>query len=181
MSLSNDERQYISDLLKERFEAHMYRHENLAWSEVIIRLTDQKLRVLYQMELTGGEPDVIAWDKESGEYIFCDCSAETPQGRRNMCYDRQALDSRKENKPLNSVVEMAVEIGIELLTAEEYFMLQQFGPFDTKTSSWLKTPAEVRNLGGAIFGDFRYGRTFIYHNGAQSYYSSRGFRGLLRV
>ena len=171
------------ELLKTRFESNMERHKSLSWSKVATRLEAQpdKLLVLHEMERTGGEPDVIAHDKRTDQFIFVDCSLETPQGRRGVCYDREGLESRKEHKPANNAVDMAAAMGIELLTEEEYRELQSLGTFDTKTSSWLKTPPEMRELGGALFGDFRYGRVFIYHNGAQSYYSVRAFRGSVRI
>ena len=171
------------ELLKTRFESNMERHKSLRWSKVAARLEAQptKLLVLHEMERTGGEPDVVGHDKQTDQFIFVDCSLETPPGRRGVCYDREGLDSRKEHKPANNAVDMAAEMGIELLTEEEYRELQTLGTFDTKTSSWLKTPPEMRELGGALFGDFRFGRVFIYHNGAQSYYSVRGFRGLVRI
>ena len=168
-------------VLKARFEKNMKRHKGLDWAKVEARLDDRKLRALAEMERTGGEPDVIGHDKKTGEFIFADCSAETPKGRRSICYDREALEERKEHKPKDNALDMAKAIGIELLTEEEYRELQELGEFDTKTSSWLKTPAAVRKLGGAIYGDRRYDRVFIYHNGAQSYYAVRGFRGSLRV
>ena len=169
--------------LKERFEKYSERHPGITWEKVHAKLIDSpgKLRSLHEMEETGGEPDVIGFNKKSGEYIFCDCAAESPKGRRSICYDPEALASRKEHKPKHSAVGMATEMGVELLTEEEYHALQELGTFDTKTSSWIKTPANVRELGGALFGDKRYGRTFIYHNGAESYYTARGFRGLLTV
>jgi hypothetical protein len=171
------------ELLRTRFESNMERHKTLRWLKVAARIEAQpdKLLVLHEMERTGGEPDVVGHDKQTGEYIFFDCSTETPQGRRGVCYDREGLQSRKEHKPANSAIDMAANIGIELLTEQEYRELQTLGTFDTKTSSWLKTPPEMRQLGGAIFGDFRYGQVFIYHNGAQSYYGVRGFRGSVRV
>lgn len=176
-------KQALLTTLRERFEENMHRHEGLDWADVQARLEadEAKSRSLSEMERTGGEPDVIGVDQATGEFIFCDCSPESPTGRRSVCYDRQALESRKAHKPETSALDMAAEMEIELLTEEEYFALQKFGPFDTKTSSWLKTPPEVRRLGGALFGDYRYGRVFIYHNGAQSYYGARGFRGILRV
>jgi len=169
--------------LKARFEENMNRHKGLAWDKVQAKLEANpgKLRSLGEMESTGGEPDVIGFDKKTGEFIFCDCSPETPAGRRSLCYDRDALNARKEHKPKNSAMDLAAEIGIEITTEEEYNELQKLGTFDTKTSSWLRSPADIRKLGGAVFGDYRYGRVFIYHNGAESYYASRGFRGLLRV
>ena len=177
------ERDALLDILKTRFEKNMNRHKGLAWDKVQAKLeaNTKKLDALHEMEQTGGEPDVVGYDKKTGEYIFYDCSAETPKGRRSVCYDREALESRKEHKPANNAIDMAAAMGIDLLTEEQYRELQQLGTFDTKTSSLLKVPPEIRKLGGAIFGDSRYGRVFVYHNGAQSYYSSRGFRGLLRV
>jgi Protein of unknown function (DUF4256) len=181
--LSPQQREPLLATLKTRFERHMNRHEGLEWTKIKTRLeaNHQKLWSLNEMESTGGEPDVVSHDKKSGEYIFFDCSAESPEGRTSLCYDREALDSRKEHKPTNSVMDMAAAIGIEVLTEEQYQELQKLGNFDTKSSSWLKTPADIRKLGGAIFGDRRFGRVFIYHNGAQSYYAGRGFRGSLRV
>lgn len=169
--------------LAARFEKHMSRHAGIAWAQVRARLEGNPaaLRSLREMEITGGEPDVIGQDKETGRFTFCDCSAESPAGRRSVCYDGEALDSRKENKPANSAVEMAAAMGIDLLSEEQYRELQRFGDFDAKTSSWIRTPADVRALGGALFCDRRYGRVFVYHNGAQSYYAARGFRGSLRV
>lgn len=161
----------------------MERHEGLEWAKVSAKLAsnDEKLSILSEMERTGGEPDVVGFDKKTGEYIFYDCSEESPKGRRSLCYDREALDSRKEHKPKHSAVGMAKEMGVELLTEEEYWEMQQLGHFDTKTSSWLKTPSDIRKLGGAIFADYRFGRVFVYHNGAESYYAARAFRGSLRV
>lgn len=169
--------------LKIRFEQYMNRHQGMVWASVEAKLKTQpqKLWSLNQMEETGGEPDVVGFDKKTGEYLFFDCVDETPKGRRSVCYDQEALNSRKEYKPKNSAIGMATEMGIELLTEEEYRELQKFGKFDTKTSSWLKTPAEIRKLGGAIFADFRYSKVFIYHNCAESYYAVRGFRGLLKI
>jgi hypothetical protein len=171
--------------LKIRFEKNMNRHRGLEWPRVEAKLNSDagKLWVLSEMERTGGEPDVVGYDKKSGEFIFYDCAVESPKGRRSLCYDRKAQESRKEHKPKNNVIDMAAAMGIELLTEEQYReLIRLLGTeFDTKTSSWLKTPPDVREMGGAIFGDFRYGRVFIYHNGAQSYYAARGFRGLLRV
>jgi hypothetical protein len=169
--------------LQARFEKNRNRHEGLEWANVKARLQvhSEKLWSLNEMESTGGEPDVIGHDNQTGEYIFFDCSPETPKNRRSFCYDREALDSRKEAKPKNSAMDMAAAMGVELLTEEQYRELQRLGNFDTKTSSWLKTPADVRKLGGAIFGDRRFDRVFIYHNGAESYYAARAFRGSLRV
>lgn len=173
----------LLETLKIRFEQHMNRHQGMDWASVEAKLKaqPQKLWSLNQMEETGGEPDVVGYDKKTGEYLFYDCADETPKGRRSVCYDQEALNSRKEHKPKNSAVGMATEMGIELLTEEEYRALQKLGKFDTKTSSWLKTPPEIRKLGGAIFGDFRYNNVFIYHNGAESYYAARSFRGSLKV
>lgn len=183
MDLSPEKREELLRLLKTRFEKNMSRHENLDWAKVQVKLeaNSDKLWSLSEMERTGGEPDVIGFNKETGEYIFCDCSEESPNGRRSLCYDREALESRKANKPENNVIDMAAAMGIELLTEEEYRGLQKLGKFDSKTSSWIKTPSDIRKLGGSIFADFRYGNVFVYHNGAESYYSARGFRGLLRV
>ena len=169
--------------LKARFEKNMTRHKGLEWAKVQAKLeaNTEKLWSLNEMEKSGGEPDVVGHDKRRGEYIFYDCSLESPAGRRSICYDREALESRKENKPKNSAMDMAGAMGIELLTEEQYRELQELGEFDTKTSSWLKTPSEIRKLGGAIFADRRYDHIFVYHNGADSYYAARGFRGSLRV
>jgi len=169
--------------LKARFEKNMNRHNGIEWANVQARLETnaEKLWSLDDMENTGGEPDVVAYDKQTGEYIFYDCSAESPKGRRSFCYDGEALESRKENKPKNNAIDMAAAMGIELLTEEQYRELQQLGNFDTKTSSWVKTPAEIRELGGALFCDRRYDHVFLYHNGAESYYAARAFRGWLRV
>jgi hypothetical protein len=169
--------------LEARFAAHRHRHEGLDWSRVQARLeaNPDKLWSLHEMEHSGGEPDVTGFDAKSGEVVFCDCAPETPAGRRSLCYDRDALDARKENKPQGNAVDMAAAMGIELLTQEQYRELQRLGEFDLKTSSWVRTPPEVRALGGALFCDRRYGLVFVYHNGAQSYYAARGFRGLLRV
>jgi hypothetical protein len=173
----------LLETLQARFEKHMSRHPGLEWRDVQARLKSapDKLRSLDAMEGTGGEPDVVGYDAKSGEYVFCDCSVESPAGRRSLCYDREALDARKEAKPANSALDAAAAMGIALLTEEEYRALQQLGEFDLKTSSWLATPAGIRKLGGALFGDRRYGHVFVYHNGAQSYYAARGFRGSLRV
>ena len=169
--------------LEARFKKNMQRHRGLEWADVQARLDagGAKLRSLDEMERTGGEPDVVGQDPKTGAYIFCDCSAESPKGRRSVCYDREALKSRKEHKPKNSAMDMAAAMGIELLTEEQYRELQNLGDFDTKTSSWVKTPSDIRKLGGALFCDRRYGHVFLYHNGAESYYGARAFRGSLRV
>ncbi len=182
-TLSAQEKTKLLELLKTRFEKNMKRHPKMDWSEVKKRLESKsnKLWSLSVMEETGGEPDVVGVDKKTGEYIFFDCAAESPKGRRSLCYDGAALRSRKEHKPKDSAMEMAEAMGIQLLTEEQYQELQKLGAFDLKTSSWLDTPAAVRKLGGAIFGDCRFGRVFVYHNGAESYYAARGFRGVLRV
>lgn len=181
--LSGDESAALIKILKARFEKNMNRHKGIAWADVQARLEKktEKLWSLAEMEDTGGEPDVTGYDKKSGEYIFVDCSPESPQGRRSYCYDRKALNARKEHKPKNSAMDVAAEMGIELLTEEQYRSLQQTGPFDTKTSSWILTPPDIRNLGGALFCDRRYNTVFVYHNGAESYYAGRAFRGMLRV
>lgn len=181
--LSPEQSKELISTLKARFEKNRHRHKGLEWAKVEARLkaNSDKMWSLNEMERTGGEPDVVGYDKERGGYIFFDCSEESPKGRRSVCYDREGLESRKKHKPDNTAIDMADAMGIELLTEDQYRELQQLGTFDTKTSSWLKTPSDIRELGGAIFGDFRYGRVFVYHNGAQSYYASRGFRGLLRV
>ncbi|MEW6703918.1 MAG: DUF4256 domain-containing protein [Pseudomonadota bacterium] len=178
-----NEREELLQALQARFEKNTHRHEGIAWADVRARLVDHAsaLKSLREMEATGGEPDVIGHDRKTGQYTFCDCAAESPSGRRSLCYDEEALQSRKEHKPQGSAVGMAAAMGIELLTEEQYRELQKLGEFDVKTSSWVRTPAEVRALGGALFCDRRYGRVFVYHNGAQSYYGARGFRGLLRV
>lgn len=178
-----EQREELIKTLKERFEKNMNRHQDLEWAKVQAKLdaNPEKLWSLDDMEITGGEPDVVGYDKNTAEYIFYDCSAESPKGRRSLCYDKAAWDSRKEHKPENNAMDAAAAMGIEILDEEQYHELQQFGKFDTKTSSWVKTPADVRSHGGAIFGDYRYGRIFIYHNGAESYYAARGFRGWLRV
>lgn len=181
--LSAEEQQELFKVLKTRFEKNMDRHKGLKWDDVQSRLESkpEKLWSLDEMELTGGEPDVVGLNKKTGEYIFYDCSAESPKGRRSICYDPEALESRKEHKPKNSAVGMAAEMGIEILSEQEYKELQQLGEFDTKTSSWIQTPSEIRKLGGAIFCDRRFNHVFVYHNGAESYYAARGFRGSLRV
>ncbi|WP_439559470.1 DUF4256 domain-containing protein [Dyadobacter sp.] len=181
--LSADQASELLATLKARFEKNKNRHKGIEWEQVQAKLEAEpaKLWTLDEMEVTGGEPDVVGMDKKTGEYLFFDCSPETPKDRRSLCYDRQAWESRKANKPENTAMDVAAEMGIELLTEEEYQELQQLGNFDQKTSSWLKTPEDVRKAGGAIFGDRRFGRVFIYHNGADSYYAARGFRGVLRV
>jgi hypothetical protein len=181
--LSPKQQEDLIKTLKLRFEKNMDRHKALKWSDVQIKLEAKpsKLWSLFEMERTGGEPDVIGYDKKNGEYLFYDCSEESPKGRRSLCYDREALDSRKEHKPKDNVIDMASEMGIELLTEQQYRELQKFGEFDTKTSSWIRTPSEIRDLGGALFCDRRYDSVFVYHNGASSYYAARGFRGMLRV
>jgi hypothetical protein len=181
--LKAKQREELLRELKTRFEKNMNRHKGLEWVKVGAKLEakPEKLWSLNEMERTDGEPDVVGYDKKTGEYVFYDCSAESPSGRRNVCYDRKALESRKEFKPKNSAFDMAAAMGIEILTEEQYRELQKLGDFETKTSSWLKTPSEIRKLGGAIFADRRYDHVFVYHNGAESYYSARGFRGSLRV
>ena len=188
--LSSEQQKELFKTLKARFEKNMNRHKGLEWANVQAKLeaclsgrqaNNDKLWSLDDMEVTGGEPDVVGYDKKTGEYIFYDCSAESPKGRRSLCYDRKALDARKEHKPANSIIDMAAEMGIEVLTEEQYRELQKLGEFDTKTSSWVTTPDKIRKLGGAIFCDRRYDTIFMYHNGADSYYAARGFRGSLRV
>jgi len=181
--LSSAERIELLGELKERFEKNMNRHKGIKWADVEAKIgdNDEKLWSLGEMERTGGEPDVVAFDKKSGEYIFYDCSAESPKGRRSLCYDRAAWESRKEHKPESDAVSVAAAMGVELLSEDEYRELQKIGEFDLKTSSWVKTPPEVRNLGGAIFCDRRFGRIFTYHNGAESYYAARAFRGSLKI
>src|SRR5687767_8828780 len=181
--LTSEQRAELLRALKARFEKNMNRHKGLEWAKVQAKLeaNTEKLWSLNEMERTGGEPDVVGSNKKTGEYIFYDCSAESPNGRRSVCYDREALESRKEHKPKNNATDMAAAMGIELLSEEHYRELQKLGNFDTKTSSWVKTPAEIRKLGGAIFCDRRYDTVFVYHNGAESYYAARGFRGALRV
>ena len=182
-SLTGEQAKTLTSTLKSRFEKNMGRHKGIAWPEVLAKLdaNPEKLWSLNEMESTGGEPDVTGFDKKTGEYIFCDCAAESPAGRRSFCYDREALESRKEHKPKNNIVDLAAAMGIEILTEEQYRALQQLGNFDTKTSSWIKTPADIRKLGGALFCDRRYNTVFLYHNGAESYYAARAFRGLLKV
>jgi len=181
--MSPEQREAALGALKARFERNMNRHKGLEWAQVQAKLqaNAERLWSLKEMERTGGEPDVIGRDSKTGEYIFCDCSAESPKGRRSLCYDREALDSRKENKPENSAVDVAAAMGLELLTEEQYRALQNLGKFDTKTSSWVKTPSDIRKLGGALFCDRRYNTVFVYHNGAESYYAARGFRCSLRI
>lgn len=181
--LSPQDQEKLIGVLKSRFEKNMNRHKGITWSKVQTRLEAHpgKLWSLNEMERTGGEPDVISHDKKTGEYIFYDCSAESPKGRRSVCYDREGMNARKEHRPENTAIDMASEMGIEILTEDQYRELQDTGEFDLKTSSWLETPVDIRKLGGAIFGDRRYDSVFIYHNGAQSYYAVRGFRGSLRV
>jgi hypothetical protein len=181
--LSTKQRDELLGALRARFEKNMNRHKGLEWADVQARLeaNPETLWSLGEMERTGGEPDVVRHDRNTGEYIFCDCSAESPKGRRSVCYDREALQARKENKPKDSAMNMAAAMGVELLTEEEYRELQKLGEFDTKTSSWIKTPPQIRKLGGALFCDRRYDTVFVYHNGAESYYAARAFRGSLRV
>src|SRR5262245_19304664 len=181
--LSQKEREELLRALKARLEKNMNRHKGLEWSEVQAKLeaNTEKLWSINEMERTGGEPDVVGHDKKTGEYIFFDCSPETPKGRTSVCYDREGLESRKEHKPKNNAIDMAAAMGIELLTEEQYRELQKLGHFDTKTSSWVETPSDIRKLGGALFCDRRYGHVFVYHNGAQSYYAARAFRGSLTV
>jgi len=181
--LSPKQREELLSILKTRFEKNEQRHKGLQWTQVQAKLeaNPQKLWSLSEMENTGGEPDVVGYDKKTREYIFYDCSAESPKDRRSLCYDREALDARKENKPKDNAVDVATAMGVELLTEEQYRELQTLGAFDTKTSSWIKTPEAIRKLGGAIFCDRRYNTVFTYHNGAESYYAARGFRGLLKV
>jgi Protein of unknown function (DUF4256) len=182
-TLSPEQREELLRALKARFEKNMNRHKGLGWAEAQAKLeaNPEKLWSLNEMERTGGEPDVVGHDKKTGEYIFYDCSAESPKGRRSLCYDREALESRKEHKPADNAIDTAAAMGTELLTEEQYRELQKLGTFDTKTSSWVKTPSEIRKLGGALFGDRRYDTVFVYHNGAESYYAARAFRGSLRV
>ncbi|MEP6928322.1 MAG: DUF4256 domain-containing protein [Ginsengibacter sp.] len=193
--LSSKQREELLNTLKARFGKNMKRHKDIEWTKVQAKLEanphsyrDEKLWSLNEMEITGGEPDVVGYDKkntaiagQAGEYIFYDCSAESPKDRRSVCYDSEALESRKEHKPKNNAIDMAADMGIELLTEEQYRELQKLGNFDTKTSSWILTPSDIRKLGGALFADYRYGNVFVYHNGAESYYAARGFRGSLRV
>ena len=182
-TLSQRQQDELLKILKVRFEKNMNLHKAIQWAEVEARLkiNSDKLWSLNEMEITGGEPDIIGYDKKKDEYIFCDCSAESPKGRRSICYDHEALESRKKHKPVNSAVEMAADMGIDLLTEDQYRDLQKLGSFDLKTSSWIVTPDSIRKLGGALFCDRRYNNVFVYHNGAESYYAARGFRGLLKI
>ncbi len=181
-TLSAEDLAALNSRLKIRFDKNMERHKAVNWADVQQKLTVKNAKTwsLFEMENTGGEPDVVGFDKKTGEFLFVDCAEESPKGRRSVCFDREGLESRKEHQPANNAVDMAAEMGIELLSEEQYRELQQFGPFDSKTSSWIQTPAAIRKLGGALFADYRYGQVFVYHNGAQSYYAARGFRGLLR-
>ena len=181
--LSSSQREQLLKILKSRFEKNMHRHKGHEWAKIQLKMeaNTEKLWSLNEMERTGGEPDVVGHDKKTGKYIFYDCAAESPKDRRSVCYDREALESRKEHKPANNAVDMAADMGIELLTEDEYRQLQKLGEFDLKTSSWIKTPQEIRDLGGAFFCDRRYNHVFLYHNGAQSYYAGRAFRGSLKV
>ena len=182
-NLSPEQREQLLRTLRAGFEKNITRHQGLAWAQVQTKLeaSPEKLWSLHEMERTGGEPDVVGQDERTGEYIFYDCSADTPKGRRSLCYDREAWESRKQDKPKNNALDMAADMGIEILTEEQYRELQRLGEFDTKTSSWIKTPSQIRKLGGALFCDRRYGTVFVYHNGAESYYAARAFRGWLRV
>jgi len=181
--LSSQQKEEVISVLKTRFEENMHRHKGLDWTKVRGKLeaNPEKIWSLYEMERTGGQPDVVGHNKDTDEYLFYDCSIESPTGRRSLCYDHEALESRKQYKPKNSAVEMAASMGVEILTEQQYLEFQKLGNFDTKTSSWLKTPSAIRELGGAIFGDFRYNQVFIYHNGAESYYAARGFRASLKL
>ncbi|WP_439020831.1 DUF4256 domain-containing protein [Bacillus thuringiensis] len=178
-----EQREELLKVLQARFEKNMNRHEDLEWAKVEVKLNanPEKLWSLNEMEVTGGEPDIVGYDKEKDEYIFCDCSKESPKGRRSLCYDLEALEARKKHKPENNAIDVAAAMGIELLTEEQYRELQQLGDFDMKSSSWVQTPSDIRELGGALFCDYRFGHVFVYHNGADSYYAARGFRGSLKV
>jgi hypothetical protein len=184
-AITSEQRDSIINILKDRFDKNRNRHQNIEWAKVLEKLvsesSSEKIRSLHEMEITGGEPDVVEYDSTTGEYIFYDCSDESPKGRRSICYDPEALNARKENKPKSSALEMAASLGVELLTEEQYRELQKLGTFDLKTSSWVKTPPEIRKLGGALFCDRRYNQVFVYHNGAESYYAARGFRAMLKV
>ncbi|QSS99500.1 DUF4256 domain-containing protein [Pontibacillus sp. ALD_SL1] len=181
--LSQEQKEELLVVLKERFEKNMNRHNGMSWTEVHTKLEahDERVWSLHEMERTGGEPDVVGYEEEKGKYVFFDCSAESPKGRRSVCYDREALESRKKHKPETSAIDMATSMGIELLSEEQYRKLQTLGDFDKKTSSWVQTPEDIRERGGALFCDFRYGHVFVYHNGAESYYAARGFRGVVRI
>lgn len=181
--LSSEQREELLTILKKRFEENMHRHKDLEWKNIQVKIEDnpEKMWSLNEMEESGGEPDVVDYDEQTEEFMFVDCAAESPKGRRSVCYDREGLESRKKHKPENNALDMASAMGIELLTEEQYQALQEFGPFDQKTSSWIQTPMDIRGRGGALFCDYRYGHVFLYHNGASSYYSARGFRGSLRV
>lgn len=182
-SLNQARKKELLGILQKRFEKNMKRHKDIRWEKVLEKLesNSEKLWSLNKMEETDGEPDVIGYDTDTDEVLFVDCSSETPKGRRSICYDPEALESRKQNKPKNSALGMAADMGVDILSEEQYRLLQQFGPFDTKTSSWLKTPSDIRDRGGAIFGDWRYGHMFVYHNGAESYFADRGFRACLKL
>ncbi|MCL7988035.1 DUF4256 domain-containing protein [Sphingobacterium sp. lm-10] len=183
-TVTKEQKEHLLESLEKRFKANEVRHATISWKDVLIRLekaTEKAIYALFTMEESEGEPDVIGIDLKTKAFIFCDCAAESPKGRRSLCYDQEALESRKQNKPADNVVEVARGMGVEILDEEAYRQLQRVGKFDTKTSSWLRTPAEVRDLGGALFGDYRFGRVFVYHNGAESYYAARGFRGLIHI
>jgi len=181
--LNSEQTEELLNILQTRFEKNMQRHQGIEWVKIQERLKSNadKLWSINEMDITGGEPDIVGYDQNTDEFIFMDCSVESPVGRRSICYDREGLESRKENRPQNNAIDMATEMGIEILSEEQYRALQKLGKFDAKTSSWIKTPDEIRKLGGALFSDFRYGTVFVYHNGAQSYYAARAFRGSLRL